>query len=306
MTQCGTYHHLYILLFTYGNYTTTTTTTKTMSISSASAAPALPAATKKKQQLSSTAAGGAALLIALQVGSRALTFIVNQILLRYLSPELLGTSTQLEVYSITVLFCARESLRVAVQRESDTADDTFAADDGRVVPAGQVDGRSSAGRTQAIVNLAYISISLGVIFAVALAWLYVQLLSAKDAAVLETPYFRASLKIYGLAAFWELLSEPCFVVVQQKSEFKIRTHAELIATLLRCIVTAGSAVWASRVGRVIGVLPFALGQSMYAASLILVYYWNVWGIATTSGFSLTPVPIYSRSVSAPCSLLSRS
>jgi len=114
------------------------------------------------------------------------------------------------------------------------------------------------------------------------------------------------LKIYGLAAFLELLSEPCFVVVQQKSEFKIRTRAELIATLLRCIVTAGSVIWASRVGLNIGVLPFALGQSMYAASLILVYYWSVWGIATTCGFSLIPLPIYSRSVSALCSPLSRS
>jgi oligosaccharide translocation protein RFT1 len=282
-------------------------TTETMSISSASTAPepGRPAAIKKKR-LSSTAAGGAALLIALQVGSRALTFIVNQILLRYLSPELLGTSTQLEVYSITVLFCARESLRVAIQREPDTANDAFKADDWREAPTGQVDGRSSAGRTQVVVNLAYISIYLGAIFAFALAWVYVQLLSAKDPAVLETSYFRGALKIYGLAAFGELLSEPCFVVVQQKSEFKIRTYAELIATLLRCIVTAGSAVWASRVGRDIGVLPFALGQSMYAVSLIIVYYWNVWGIATTCGFSLTPVPIYSRSVSALCCLLSKS
>src|SRR5271155_2596960 len=70
-------------------------------------------ATAKKDMLLSTSAGGATLLIGLQVGSRALTFIVNQILLRYLSPEILGISTQLEVYSISVLFFARESLRVA-------------------------------------------------------------------------------------------------------------------------------------------------------------------------------------------------
>src|SRR3954470_10544401 len=65
----------------------------------------------------SASAKGATFLILLQVLSRAFTFIVNQVLLRYLSPELLGLSTQLELYSISVLFFSREHIRVAVQRQ---------------------------------------------------------------------------------------------------------------------------------------------------------------------------------------------
>src|SRR4051794_22555687 len=53
-----------------------------------------------ERSLLSTSAQGATFLILLQITSRALTFGVNQVLLRYLSPELLGISTQLELYLI--------------------------------------------------------------------------------------------------------------------------------------------------------------------------------------------------------------
>lgn len=251
----------------------------------------------KKASLLSTSAGGATLLIALQVGSRALTFIVNQVLLRYLSPELLGISTQLEVYSISVLFSARESLRVAIQRQPDSDDVVAAKDDQKKLPRGHVDGGTAAGRTQAIVNLSYISISLGIGFAVVFARWYLHALRSSDPTVLDIPYFQKSLNLYGVASFLELLSEPCFVVVQQKSIFKIRGAAESVATVLRCLVTCGSAIWAAQNQRDIGVLPFALGQATYAASLLLVYCWSVSGIAWRSGFSLILKPIHSRYLS---------
>jgi oligosaccharide translocation protein RFT1 len=264
-------------------------------MTSASSQPAEKSASDgTKSSLLSTSARGATLLIGLQVGSRALTFIVNQILLRYLSPARLGVSTQLEVYSISVLFFARESLRVAIQRQADTEDGDSRVDGERRVPEGHVDGSTAAGRSQAIVNLAYISVYLGIVFAVVLAWLYLSTLRSADPVILETPYFQESLKLYGFAAVWELLAEPFFVVVQQKSRFKIRATAEAIATLLRCLMTCGSAVWAARGGRDLGVLPFALGQCMYAVALLLVYYWSVSGIASGAGFSLMPAQIYSR------------
>ncbi|PVH76265.1 Rft-1-domain-containing protein [Cadophora sp. DSE1049] len=252
----------------------------------------------QKAPASSSSAVGAVLLIGQQFGSRGLTFIVNQVLLRYLSPELLGVSTQLEVYSITVLFFARESLRVAIQRQPDTAHEPSGKKDDERLPKGHVDARTSAGRTQAIVNLSYVSVLLGVIFAFAVGWLYISTLSAGDPIVLQTPYFRDALKIYGLAAILELLAEPCYVVVQQKSRFGIRASAELAGTVLRCLITCGSAIWASRSGRDIGVLPFALGQGMYAVSLSLVYYLNVWSIASQGEFSLLAKRIYSSDTTA--------
>jgi oligosaccharide translocation protein RFT1 len=243
----------------------------------------------KKPPPSTSSALGAVLLIAQQFGSRALTFIVNQVLLRYLSPDLLGISTQLEVYSITVLFFARESLRVAIQRQADIKDDGKKKYDERL-PESHVDGRTAAGRTQAIVNLAYVSIAIGFSLSIIIGWLY---LSTADHNVSSTPYFIEALSLYSLSALVELLAEPCYVVVQQKSRFSIRASAESMATVFRCIVTCGSAIWASRQGLNIGVLPFALGQAIYAAQLLSVYYLSVWDIATIGGFSLLIKKIYS-------------
>ncbi|PQE27520.1 oligosaccharide translocation rft1 protein [Rutstroemia sp. NJR-2017a BBW] len=249
------------------------------------AATALKGEKKLGATLLSTTAGGASLLIALQAGSRALTFIVNQILLRYLSPELLAISTQLEVYCISILFFARESLRVAIQRQTDSND----AEPGKDAGRGHVDSRTAAGKSQAIVNLSYISILLGVGFTVFMEWSY---LHAGKSDVVDAPYFQESLRLYGIAAILELLAEPCFVVVQQKSTFKIRAAAESIATVSRCIATCGLAVWAAQNQRYIGVLPFAVGQGTYAVSILLVYYWGVWNIAFANGFSLMIKPIY--------------
>ena len=232
---------------------------------------------------------GAALLIGLQFLSRALTFIVNQVLLRYLAPELLGISTQLELYSITVLFFARESLRGAIQRQGNTIDD--ASKDKEKVPKGHVDAASVAGQSQSIVNIAYISISLGIVFACGFACLYVRSTPAQDPAVLETPYFRESLIVYGLAAIWELLAEPCYVIVQHRARFEVRARAESAATVLRCLITCGCAIWASRAGMDLGVLPFALGQGVYALVLSAVYYWKIRSISSTNGFSLLPTRI---------------
>jgi oligosaccharide translocation protein RFT1 len=232
---------------------------------------------------------GAALLIGLQFLSRALTFIVNQVLLRYLAPELLGISTQLELYSITVLFFARESLRGAIQRQGNTIDD--ASKDKEKVPKGHVDAASVAGQSQSIVNIAYISISLGIVFACGFACLYIRSTPAQDPAVLETPYFRESLIVYGLAAIWELLAEPCCVIVQHRARFEVRARAESAATVLRCLITCGCAIWASRAGMDLGVLPFALGQGVYALVLSAVYYWKIRSISSTNGFSLLPTRI---------------
>ena len=242
---------------------------------------------------------GATFLILLQIGSRALTFIVNQILLRYLSPELLGISTQLELYSISVLYFARESLRVALQRRtsgsgkrdgnSPEGSGTEADKDGKVVVESYAPGR----RAQEAVNLSFIAISLGPPLAYVLARLYIRKAEAK---VLATPYIQESLGLYALAAILELLIEPCFVVAQQQMLYGVRASAEASATFTRCFLTCGVAIWASRLRREVGVLPFAIGQLSYAVLLNCSYYGRIWSRASSGGFSLFPRPFKSKCV----------
>ncbi|EHK44509.1 hypothetical protein TRIATDRAFT_201099 [Trichoderma atroviride IMI 206040] len=223
---------------------------------------------------------GASLLIILQVASRLVTFVANQLLLRFLTAPLLALSTQLEVFYLSVLFFARESLRVAIQRqgiagaantkEDETDDDAAAAE--------RQEG-------QAVVNLGYLAVGLGSIVSVALGWMY---LASASADTLQTPWLVESLWLYGIAAMVELMSEPCFVLMQTRLQFGTRATAESIATFLRCTVVFGSAVWASRKGLDIGVLPFALGQLSYGISLLVVYLASGYRLALNTGFSLLP------------------
>ena len=224
---------------------------------------------------------GASLLIILQVVSRAITFVANQVLLRFLTAQLLGVSTQLEVYYLSVLFFARESLRVAIQRQGGTADEKRDDD--------ATSREARARSTQAVVNIGYISILLGAVVAVAFGWLYQTSLS--DDTLASAPNLELSLYIYGAAAMLELLSEPAFVVMQVRLQFGTRAAAESIGTFLRCTVTLGSAVWAARQGLDFGVLPFALGQISYGAGLWAVYGWYGIRLAQSEGFSLFPSSI---------------
>ncbi|KAJ8108921.1 hypothetical protein OPT61_g7835 [Boeremia exigua] len=208
------------------------------------------------QSILSASAKGATFLILLQVASRALTFAVNQVLLRFLSPELLGVSAQLELFSISVLYFARESLRVALQRQ--------------------------AHGTQAVVNLSYLAVITGLPLTYVLAHIWLR----SDTP--NVPYFAEALGLYCIATVIELLTEPSFSAVQQKLLYKVRASAESTATLLRCFGTCGSAILASRIGVDIGVFPFAIGQLAYALGLLVVYLYNLWPVARNEQFSLLP------------------
>ncbi|KAI0120949.1 oligosaccharide translocation protein RFT1, variant [Xylariales sp. AK1849] len=221
-----------------------------------------------------SAVQGASLLIILQIASRAITFVANQLLLRFLTAKLLGVSTQLEVYYLSVLFFARESSRVAIQRQGST---TAAEKPG----AGSQDGQS-------VVNVGHLAVVLGLGAAVGLGGAYLRYV---DAATASTAHLDTALYIYGLAAVVELLSEPAFVVLQHRLRFGPRAAAESIATFIRCAVTFGAANWAWRMGRDLGVLPFALGQLGYGVGLLAVYLWYGSSLASAEGFSLLPKQI---------------
>jgi hypothetical protein len=199
---------------------------------------------------------GASYLILVQVFSRAITFVVNQLLLRLLSPELLGISAQLELYSITVLYFARESIRVACQRR--------------------------AGDSQAVVNVAYLAVLFGAPLAALLASLY----SRVEGYGIE--YFSEALVLYAVACVIELFAEPAFVASQQSMQISVRATAEMLATISRCFGTCAVAVWANRSGSSIGALPFAVGQLAYALVLVAVYAVQATPLATAASYSLWP------------------
>ncbi|PHH92753.1 hypothetical protein CDD83_5377 [Cordyceps sp. RAO-2017] len=252
---------------------------------------------------------GASLLVLLQLLSRLTSFAANQLLVRLLTARLLGLATQLDVLYLSVLFFARESLRVAIQRQApsppairpaaaevggDKARDATEAKR-REEQREREDERRGA---QAVVNLGYLPVLVGAVVAVVLARLYRAYLVVDSSSSLgdddgQPPQLVLALGLYALAAWVELLSEPCFVLMHTRLRFGTRAAAESAATLTRCLVVLGAALWASSEeeggGRgVVGVLPFALGQLAYGLALLLVYLVAGRRLAAQLGFSLLP------------------
>ncbi|KAI0155447.1 Rft-1-domain-containing protein [Hypoxylon sp. FL1284] len=230
-----------------------------------------------------SAVRGASLLIILQISSRAVTFVANQLLLRFLTAQLLGVSAQLEVYYLSVLFFARESLRVAIQRQESPSSSGGVASSGK--DRDTQAATASARDAQSVVNIAYLALVLGLGAAAGLGWAYLRYVDASAAA---TPYLGLSLRIFALAAVVELLSEPAFVILQYRLRFGPRAAAESVATFLRCLTTLGAASWAWRESVDFGVLPFALGQLAYGLGLLAVYAWYGSRLAFAESFSLFP------------------
>ncbi len=241
----------------------------------------------KRGSILAKSAQGATFLILLQIGSRALTFAVNQVLFRYLSPEVFGVATQLELFAVSVLYFARESLRVTLQRgqlqndqkqergmgkNEDKASDQMAFNYGP--------GR----RAQEVVNLSYIAIALGLPLTYVFAKLYIHNASP---AVLSTDYIHRSLNIYALATILELLAEPSFAIAQLQLLYGTRASAETFAASAKCFITCGMAIWASSTGSHLGALPFAMGQLGYAVTLNMVYLFKLTRLRSQTKFSFT-------------------
>ena len=70
---------------------------------------------------------------------------------------------------------------------------------------------------------------LGIPLAFVLGKLYLRSTSPQ---IRETPFFRESLDMYGVAVVFELLTEPAFAVVQHKMLYKTRAMVESAATLV--------------------------------------------------------------------------
>ncbi|OAX85196.1 hypothetical protein ACJ72_00425 [Emergomyces africanus] len=240
-------------------------------------------------------AGGTTYLILIQVVSRALTFLANQVLLRYLSPGILGVATQLELYTVTTLYFSRESVRLALQRQPASpqlsSSVSGATEGAHSKKPAKSKFYSYQEDTQAVVNFSYLAVALGSPLIYVLGLFYIRF-AQQD--VLNVPFFESSLKITGLACFLELLTEPCFAVVQHRMLYKKRALVETAAAVMKALTTCGTSVWAARRGMDIGVLPFGVGQIAYASTLLFAYLLTVVSYSKRGGFSVFPLPILYR------------
>ncbi|KAJ2726587.1 Oligosaccharide translocation protein rft1 [Coemansia sp. Benny D115] len=101
------------------------------------------------------------------------------------------------------------------------------------------------------------------------------------------PYYRASLVVYVVAAWVELLVEPLFVLSRARVEFKLQARSEAFSVSMRCLATATVLVVGARQSKdgsnQYQLLAFALGQLAYASSILASYAWQMQSLL---GFTL--------------------
>lgn len=217
-------------------------------------------------------ARGATYLIVIQVVSRGLTFFSNQFLLRHLSPTILGLATQLELYSISTLYFSRESIRVAVQQEQTALTE-------------ENPRQAARESSQAIVNVSYLSLVLGC----PLVYIFGRACQQVNPSGETDVYFlRESVVIVAISTILELLSEPCFAVIQQRMLFRKRARIETTSAFAKGILSCTTAVWMSRRDIQPGVLPFAIGHLGSAVTLFSGYLISALPLSIESGFALFP------------------
>lgn len=203
----------------------------------------------------------ASLLVLLQLGSRIITFSLNQALLGFTTPAAFGTATiQLEPLLNTVLFLSREGIRSAIVRSASAADKQRQQ---------QPDGAHVQGTpSSSIWKTSWIPLYAGIPLTLLGFGLY-----AKRAAssVKSQASFKHAVCLYGLATLLELASEPWFNRAQVDNNIKLRVSIEGTAVVARAIVTLAVVVAG---GESSALLAFGLGQLVYSLALITRYVWH--------------------------------
>ncbi|OUM60495.1 hypothetical protein PIROE2DRAFT_13734 [Piromyces sp. E2] len=161
---------------------------------------------------------GTIYLFLLQLFSRSITFILNQILLRFTSAKVLGiVNIKLELILETILFISREGIRMALLRSKSSSEEIEKKGEGKK----SKNIKEALIPIQKAVNLSYIPIIIGC----SLTMLVTYYFNRKENLNTEESN-SSSIILYSIAALIELCSEPLYILTQYYLMFNIRVKAE--------------------------------------------------------------------------------
>ena len=177
----------------------------------------------------SRALSGARQLVALLAAQRLANFALNQLLIRHVSPEVLGLTTiRLELLLSTVLFLSREGFRLALVR----SEAAIVVSEEGAAP----DARQRVAQQQ-LINTAWLPVPLGFALALVVVAAAPRVLGTASEAGAAAP--ARAYALYCGAAALETLAEPLFIVAQAHMWTGLRVSTEAAATLARSALSFG-------------------------------------------------------------------
>lgn len=224
------------------------------------------------EQILEKSTRGATFLMMGQLFTKMITFILNSILIRFLSPRIFGITSFLEFILGTVLFFSREAVRLSTLRIKDDGDDETTNA-----------GKSRSGVLQTAVNFAHVPLWIGIPLSIILiTWQYKNI----NFYFVALPYFTWSILLIWLSIIVELLSEPFFIVNQFMLNYGTRSRFESVSVTMGCVVNfvlilSFEKGWfvtpqenSETMREGIAILAFALGKLVHSVTLLGCYYYD--------------------------------
>lgn len=212
---------------------------------------------------------GVSLLMITQIFTKLSTFLLNQVLIRFITPEVFGVATYLEFILSTILFFSREAVRLSVQRISPPAEGT--------TKKGQYREGTEAGTIQSIINFSSIPLYIGqIITAIVIYSQYNTEIFSQS--LLSFPYSKLSIVVILVLILLELIAEPLYAINQYQLNFAKRSKFEGLAVTFKCLTTFSIVLLSKKFAKLsaiefegLAILAFALGQFAYSFTLFANY-----------------------------------
>ncbi|KAJ7524112.1 hypothetical protein O6H91_18G078300 [Diphasiastrum complanatum] len=182
-----------------------------------------------------------------QVTSRLLSFLLNVLVTRQVSPEEFGYfAVQFHLLTTTILFISREGFRRGCLRSNNMTN------------------ISTVESYQEVLRVAWLTVPAGFTMSIMACGIVLWW----QGLTLSEKYAQAII-LHGVASIIEILSEPLYILAQKMSLVRVRVTIEASATLLRCGVTYILLV--NGIGKGEG-LVFAYAQLAYGFCLFIGYW----------------------------------
>lgn len=246
----------------------------------------------KQRVEAARAPASASTLILLQVSARALTFVLNQLLVRLVSPSIFGLANiQLELLLSTILFLSRDGFRTILIRNAPVrkSSSSPSTKDAAAAPGPRT------GTTNSIHNISLLPIPIGFVLTAAACTGYVLYLS--PAAMHAVPTFHISIGLYAFGALSELLYEPLLIRAVRLGHPALRVKAEGAAVFVKVISTITTIVLLPRWStapmllqrvltdeRAVALLAFGIGQASFGITMLavhLAFFVTLYGLSDT-------------------------